>query len=466
MGFQFITNLRDQTVSSFERRGYAPPAWLLSSHRISKARLELARSFRESGALIFADNGTKKLIEDTANRFSASQEPLRDWIRQMRYDLPGAKRIPSPSEVPELLREQVSAAAHQVCDDVDRVLDAIGYESVLVEQLEMTPTHLVAREDYAVACLISLGLEREISGWPVSYFDRRNQKTLDFWRQIAADPRCDQIKVFATLSAVDYSTARSAARLAAKTGVDHVALGYAGINSDSTYVDSFIMGYRRYLPQNAPRRYVRGTAIALGLRDGFRDVGRTLKSFHGLGLGTLAQYPVLAAAFDSHTDITVDATSPLHDAVNDLVFYDEKNWGDRVDVIEATERILAGEDEILVSPFTLHLAEQFGQYPQQAREWWQNGYFSKVTRELLYPQAPLGSRLGVFASAPDGSTAEQARGRTAHNHWVCDLLSGQVPAENRRDWGLAQIEALIQKRKYSTRSGLIGALTILEAAGP
>ncbi len=213
MGFQFITNLRDQTVSSFERRGYTPPAWLLSSHRISKARLELARSFRESGALIFADNGTKKLIEDTANRFSASQEPLRDWIRQMRYDLPGAKRIPSPSEVPELLREQVSAAAHQVCDDVDRVLDAIGYESVLVEQLEMTPTHLVAREDYAVACLISLGLEREISGWPVSYFDRRNQKTLDFWRQIAADPRCDQIKVFATLSAVDYSTARSAARL-------------------------------------------------------------------------------------------------------------------------------------------------------------------------------------------------------------------------------------------------------------
>ena len=446
--------------------GLKPPAWLLSSHRASKARLELANSFRRDGAHIFADNGTKKLIEDTVNRFRTTQKPLRDWMRQLRYDLPGAKRIPSPSEVPSLLQEEVSAAAHQVCDDVDAVLAVIGYETVLNEQLEMTPTHLIAREDYAVACLISLGLEREISGWPVSYFDRRNRKTLDFWRRTVADPRCAQIKVYATLSAVDYSTARSAARLAAEAGVDHVALGYAGINSDSTYADSFIMGHRRYLPQNAPRRYVRGTAIALGLRDGYRDTGRELCSFHGLGLGSLAQYPISAAAFDSHTDITVDATSPLHDAVNDLVFYDEEDWGNRVDVIEAAERVLAGEDKLLISPFTRHLADKLGHYPQQARDWWQNGYATEVTRELLYPQAPLGSRLGVFASAPGGSTAEQARGRTAHNHWVCDLLSGEIPVEDRRAWGLAKIETLIQKRKYSTRSGLIGAQAILEAAGP
>ncbi len=43
MPFRFVSNLRPQSVPSFERVGHRPQAWLLSSHRLDSATEALAR---------------------------------------------------------------------------------------------------------------------------------------------------------------------------------------------------------------------------------------------------------------------------------------------------------------------------------------------------------------------------------------------------------------------------------------
>jgi hypothetical protein len=464
--FRFFTNLRPETVAAFERSGYAPPAWLLSSHRLTRETERLAAWVRASGTPLFADNGTHPLIGRVAALYEDTCAPLAADIRALRRGLPDNRRIPLAREVPDALTERARALVESVTGEVDRMHASRSSAALLDDQLRMRPTHLVAREDYATACALALGLEREITRLPVSWFLRRNRITFDYWEQAAADPRCRDIDVYATLGAVDYNTARAAARAAARRGITRVALGCAGINNDGTFADRYLAGAGRALPGPAPRRYVRLTEVACGIRDGYREAGVRLRAFHALGLGAATQFPTLAAAFDWHTHISVDATSPLHDSVQDRVFYDGDGWGERIHVTGAARRVLDGGDWSFACPFCDYLRARFGHDPDGARAWWAAEGGRPIDVADLDPGRPLGACLPTFATAAGSSTSVQTRARTAHNHWVIDGLCAQVPSRDRAAWGRAQLDSLRAGRTRATRMGLDASRAILDALTP
>lgn len=459
--FRFFTNLRPATVASFERSGYTPDAWLLSSHRLDNETESLAEWVRDGDRDLFADNGTHPFISQVVDLHAERLAPLARDIRRLRRSLPDKRRIPMPSEVPRELTERAREAAHTVAADVDRVLGAHSLEHVLSAQLTMRPTHLVAREDFAVGCLLSLGLEREITRLPVSWFRARNRITLDFWEAVAGDPRIRGIDVYATLGAMDYNTAKAAADEAARRGVDRVALGFAGINRDSTFAERYLAGQWRTLSGPAPRRYVRVAEIICGIRDGYREAGARLRAFHALGLGARDQFPTLAAGFDWFTQLSTDATSPLHDSVRDRIFYDEETWGDRLHLSEAAEHVLSGHPWPFACPFCPYIKDRFHHDPDAARRWWSSAGERKVTVADLHPDEPLGAALPLFATARGPATSVQTRARTAHNHWVVDRLSDQVPSRKRAEWGLDKLSELEGMRTRATRLGVMASQEVI-----
>ncbi|MEQ9092868.1 MAG: hypothetical protein RLN63_02060, partial [Miltoncostaeaceae bacterium] len=386
-------------MASFERSGYAPPAWLLSSHRLDRETERLAGWVREEGADLFADNGTHPRIEALEDRHRPGVVELSREIRALRRGLGPGRRIPVASEVPASLTRRAREAVGALLDDVDRDHDMFSGEALLADQLRMGPTHLIAREDYAVATMLALGLEREITRLDVDWFRRRNRITLGFWREVVDDPRTRDIDVFATLSAVDYNTALAVGRMAAQAGVRRVALGFAGLNSDSTFAERYMAGPGRVLPGAAPRRYVRMAEILCGLRDGYRDAGVRLLAFHALGCGASSQFPLLAGAFDWWTHISTDATSPLHDSVRDRVYYDDTAWGDRLHITGAARRVLGGGEWSFSCPFCDYVRGRFGHDPEAARSWWEDAGRPDPAVEDLDPEEPLGRHLPAFATA-------------------------------------------------------------------
>jgi hypothetical protein len=465
MSLRFVTNLRPGTYESFAAVGHRPAAWLLSSHRLDGTTARLAGEVRAQGQDLYADNGTKALIDDVVDAHAPGLADLAREVRLVRRGLPDGRRIPRPSELPDGLASRASDAAHAVMDAVDGVLAEGSGEELLAAQLSMDPTHLVAREDFAVASLLALGLEREVTRWPVGYFDRRNRITLGLWEEAAEDARCRDVDVFATLGATDYNTARSGARLFARRGVRHVAVGFAGINRDSSFCASYLHGPRRRLPGAAPRRYVRTTEITLGVRDGYREEGRELASFHALGLGARAQLPTLVAAFDPGTRLSVDATSPLHDAIQDRVFYERRAFGDRVSCREGARAVLEGGTWDLASPFARAVIDQLGHDPEGARAWWRAEAQRDLELDDLDPDSMLGRHLPLFATARGGRTATQARARTGHNHWVMDEICARCPDHGRAAWAAAAMEELVAERTRGTRYGVMASREILGAHG-
>lgn len=394
---RFVANLRQETIEAFAAQDTQPAAFLLSSHRVTVPNLKAAAVIRALNIPLFADNGSKILIENTVEVFGDQAKNVRDMVNRLRRQL---GHVPRGMDVPKGLRSAASDLAVKVVKHATDVSEAIDHQDLLDAQLSMNPTDLIAKEDFATACLIALGLERETTGWSIPRIDARNRRSLRLWKKVAVDPRCKRIRVYAVLSAMDYNTARSAGRLAAKEGVRNVAIGIAGIALDSSATDFFVLGRTSIrLTRAAPRRFVRLAQILKGLADGYADLGNAPEHFHCLGLGGPALLPIPAAAISEATSVTTDATSPIHDAVRDRVLYDPDADGDRASTQEIVERIVCGGDWSFRSPFTRTFRKQFGHEPEKARAWWEEMDRPQITKTLLQTPSELTRALPLFSEA-------------------------------------------------------------------
>ena len=458
---RFVANLRQETIEEFSAQEIQPAAYLLSSHRVTPSTLKAAKVVRELNLPLFADNGTKPLIEDTITLFDERADEIREAIKEIRRRL---GRVPRGADVPKELRDEAAALADDVVDHTVELSDAVDTASLLEVQLSMNPTHLIAKEDFATACLIALDVERETTGWPVARFDTRNRRSLRLWKQVADDPRCAAINVYVVLSAMDYNTARSAGRLAAEEGAQHVALGVAGITLDPGATDFFVIGTESIaLSVPAPRRFVRLAQILRGLADGFVDLGSDLKSFHCLGLGAPPTLPLAAAALGETTVVTTDATSPIHDAVRDRVLYDPAEQGDRASTMEIVERIVNGGDWPFLSPFTKAFREEFGHDAEKARSAWETLGRPPITLDLLTALSDLTTALPLYTEAEPVIRVIASKTHIAHNHWVLGEICTALPdQENRRTLAFQAIDTwLTRKTSLSTTRGLTAAVQVL-----
>ena len=420
----FITNLRPQTHQFFSEHGFSPSAWLLSSHRATPETLLLASAVRAQGRPLMADNGTKDLIEVLLARFEGEARDVRSSYHALKRGLPDGRRIPHPREIPAALRLQASALASRVLVAADELYAEIDDEAQTGMQLAMAPTHLIAKEDFAVAALLGLGLERELLGWRLDAYDRRNRRTLEGWQRVRAVVPPD-VRVYATLGAVDYSSARRSGELAVAAGADSVAIGFVGLNADTTYTDRVFLARRRRLSVAGPRRYVRLVEVLAGLRDGFAAAGGRLVAFHALGLGARPMFPLVRLVLGDGPMLSIDATSPLMDAVRDRVLYDDRNNGDRLTVRAAAVGVLEGRDDSPVpgGAFMQMAATELGHRPEAARQWWAEEGHRPLSWADLDPLSPLARYLSVYASGVGGVTSRQESFWVAHNHQVCEQIA-------------------------------------------
>lgn len=461
---RFVANLRQETVDAFSAEKIQPAAYLLSSHRITPATLRMASAIREGNLPLFADNGTKPLIEQTVTFFEERAKTIQHQVRELRVQLGHA---PRKSDFPsELRRQSVKLADEVICHATD-ISNEIDPAELLDAQLSMKPTHLIAKEDFATACLIALDLERELTGWPVSRWNTRNRRTLKLWKAVAKDPRCKDVVVYAVLSAVDYDTARSAGRLAAQHGVRHAAIGIAGINLDQSATDYFVIGRTTVeIDRPAPRRFVRLAQILRGVADGYEEAGTRLVSFHCLGLGAPAMLPIAAAALRERTVLTADATSPIHDAVRDHVLYNFVEQGDRSTMVEIVERLVEDKAWPLSSPFAEAFAAKFGHHPRKARRAWIEQGQPSVTKKLLKTRNGITTELPLFSMADPVIFAQASRVHIAHNHWVLDELCESFPDKRGRHKAASNAMRtwIARQSSNSTTRGLAAAFQVLKAA--
>ena len=462
---RFVANLRQETIDAFSAEEIQPDAYLLSSHRITPSTLRMASTIREKNIPLFADNGTKPLIEQTVTLFESRATTIRHEVRELRVRLGHA---PRKSDIPSELRQQAAKLADEVIRHATRLSNEIDPAELLDAQLSMKPTHLIAKEDFATACLIALDLERELTGWPISKWSARNRRSLKLWKAVAKDPRCKDVVVYAVLSAVDYDTARSAGRLAAQHGVRHAALGIAGIDLDQSAINySVIRRTTVEIDRPAPRRFVRLAQVLRGVADGYKEAATKLVSFHCLGLGAPAMLPIAAAALDERTALTADATSPIHDAVRDHVLYNFVEQGDRSTTVEIVQRLVEGKAWPLSSPFAKAFAARFGHRPRKARQAWIQQGQPSVATKLLRTRNGITAELPLFSMADPAIFALASRVHIAHNHWVLGKLCELFPDKRGRHRAArnAMRTWIARQASNSTTRGLAAALQVFEAAG-
>lgn len=436
---RFFTNLRPQTFDIFKNAGYESSSWLLSSHRTYRKTLELAANIRASGADLMADNGTKPQIDRVLDTFKEPAGNLWKIYRRIRKN----EGEPSMTSMPAEVRKPAEILADKVEEQVDALLDDQQWSDVITQQHAMNPTHIIAPEDFCIGCLTGLKVDRALSGWSIDKYLKRNKISLKGWAMVANDHRFHNCHVYVTLAAVDYYTARAAGRAAAERGVRNVAVGFAGLNNLQTATQWTSLKSRRRLKRTAGTRYVNLAEILFGIRDGYREAGIRLLRFHCLGLGSRAQYYLLPAIFDWWTSISVDATSPLHDAVNGRVLYDYMKQGKNTRADKVAKEVIDGNDQAQDSLFTRQSRKLHGHDPVAARTWWNEKSDQQLSMQDLLPHQPLARALGWLASGPGSSTSAVTRYWTGHNHWVCDALLALIPSRKRRVWGVGQIQRLL-----------------------
>jgi hypothetical protein len=456
---KFIANLSRQILDAFADQSLDPHGYLLSAHRITPGALAAAALVRDKDLPLFADNGTKPLIDEVVDRFREPAKQIGQEVATLRRAL---GRIPRGVDVPQSLRRASGALAEEVVAACTLRSEALDAAALLDEQLSMDPTDLIAQEDFATACLLALSLERETTGWSVARFSTRNRRSLRLWRRVADDSRCAGRHVYAVLSAMDYNTARAAGRLAAEAGVRSAALGVAAVTGDLHAADFYVMDTASVqLDRPVPRRYVRLAQILRGIADGWREHAESLERFHCLGLGAPALLPVAAAAFDPGTLVTTDATSPIHDAAKDRVFYDPEKLGERATTARIVERILHGGDWPFLSPFTAAFRDRFGHDPDRARRWWEAHHRPPVTLELLRQHSDLTAALPLFAEADPILRPTARDTRIAHNHWVLGDITTTRSGPQRREIAFEIIDRWLDGQETTTTRGLRVAKEIL-----
>jgi hypothetical protein len=211
----FVANLRQRTIEAFGRHGIQPDAYLLSTHRLSAPALAHAHGIRDDGVDLFADNGSKALIDEVLATFRDRAAAVWARVREVRHRV---GRVPRGQDLPPALRRDASSLASEVVALATRLSEEVVAPTLLDQQLSMRPTHLIAQEDFAVACLLGLNLERETTGWPVAAIVHRSERSLRLWRRVVDNARVRSLTVYAVLSATDYNTARATGRLAADAG--------------------------------------------------------------------------------------------------------------------------------------------------------------------------------------------------------------------------------------------------------
>jgi hypothetical protein len=315
----FYQNLRSETVRIFrEAEKSEIKSWLLSTHRASRENVSKAIEISFFGGEILADNGTGKLISKITSKYRKESDVLNMQIKALRKR---TKRTPRGKSIPYHLKKKYDIIIQSIFSDCDLILDDITIQDIVTKQIEYKASHIIAKEDFGIACLISLGIERIYSSKSLKYFTNRNLQSISYWDRTCKIFPDNFNKIYCVIAAFDYNTAYKAGLSAAAAGVEHIAIGFSAINSDSFATDFIQINKKNYKVKACPRRYSRAGQIILGITEAYKSKKKELKSFHALGLGSPVLFYLITTYLPSYCDFSADSTSPIFDATKNGYLY-------------------------------------------------------------------------------------------------------------------------------------------------
>ncbi len=191
---------------------------------------------------------------------------------------------------------------------------------------------------------------------------------------------------------------------------------------------------------------MRFAEIIRGLTDGYKSEGKELASFHGLGLGAPILFPILSLAMGAETNLTIDSTSPIMNAVRLNTLFNPERDGERNSFIEIIEKIFDGKDWSFMCPFCKKYKDDFGHKPEAARKWWIQNERPKIKKKDLKSGSPLSKMIPLFTKQKKTTKIKKFSDscRIAHNHWVVEHILDQIPVgKDRVSWARKKIDEMI-----------------------
>lgn len=133
--------------------------------------------------------------------------------------------------------------------------------------------------------------------------------------------------------------------------------------------------------------------------------------------------PLVAASFDDGIGLSTDATSPIHDAIRDQVFYELASKGQRVSTSAIANREVRDAPWKFESPFEQRFRETFGHDVDAAKAWWRANGEPQIIRDHLRSETELNEALPLLAEAESEARRRGERVRVAANHWTIGELA-------------------------------------------
>jgi len=111
---EFVANLRTPTIEAFANQRERPTAYLLSTHRLDRTTLRYALSLAKDGVPVFADNGSKMLIDRVLDAHEADAAPTTRKIRAELNGQQGLVREHKSGKALERLRDRAMSIASAI----------------------------------------------------------------------------------------------------------------------------------------------------------------------------------------------------------------------------------------------------------------------------------------------------------------------------------------------------------------
>ena len=425
--FEFLYNLGKHTYHARTDGMINPTGYLLSVHRYTPQFVNLALSLNQQyDEIVLADNGFFRKISALIDEFRPQSDQLLQQVEAVEEKL-GRKVY--RYDLPRTLINSYRKLTRQVRSAVYRLEDEADLAHVLSEQTRIQPDRFICFEDILQAALVGLNIEPEYVCELRRFYRYRNKRSARFHQQITEGQYGSfQGEPYAVASAVDYNSAYDAGREMAHGGITRIAIGAGAYMVDNHYANHYyIFRSRIDLGRNLPRRYLRSAYALKGLLDGYCSITKHYpQGVHYLGMGTPIMIMITALISHHVATVSYDATSPIKDAVEGVLYVTEPSY------LKLKCRKLAafyaqnpGEDW---SCDCAYCSKYLSLYPmdyQAANDWFGQQQVDelKVNARDLKEGAPLAKALPLF-SEPSGGKARQdiSDWRQGHNHMMLERL--------------------------------------------
>jgi hypothetical protein len=428
--FRFFYNLTDETYKARIKRFIDPEGYLISIRYYTRKKIEFALTLgRQHHELIFADSGLFTEIGLIIQKYQSKSSILSKRLVSVEKKL---GHYVTPGDTPKKLRNQYRKLAGTIIREVQTREESIDPREILMQQQRIRPDRFICHEDMVMATLMGLNIEPEYIDQKPSYYTNRVKRASVFYKKTKSGKYgLFSGQPYAVATSLDYNTAYNAGHLMSKEGATHIAMGLGSSMSDRNYIDYFVKGNDvNKLSASIPRKYLRTTLIIQGFLAGYAKYqNKKPRALHFLGLGAPIMILLAAVASAKIKDVSFDATSPIKDAYEGVIYFSNPAYKN----VRARKlaHLLCQKPTGKWWCHCKYCKFYTRKYPfdmSRAAKWFEdNSRPKEITADHLHGETKLAKALPMLSEPAGGAKRKEINDwRIGHNHLVIQGLIDQI----------------------------------------